>query len=149
MVSASLCEYLDAPKGAYIDTGFKPNDRTSVIADVTVTDFSQAEYWFGAWNVSYNNGAFAVCNDGVSNGQLYSGYGNSGGGSDPKLAAGRHLIHFANGVVTVDGEVHTDRSGQAAFQVNYNLYIFGQNRAGTLRTGGGAIVFTPALRTGI
>ncbi|MBO7683765.1 MAG: hypothetical protein J6T51_03465 [Kiritimatiellae bacterium] len=131
-LTRTVLEYLDAPKNAYIDTGFKPNSKTSVIADVTVLDQTKADYWFGAWNTSYKGGAFAVCND---SGSLYSGYGDSGGGSNPKLGAGRHVINFTNGVVNVDGAMHTDRSGQAAFQVNYNLYIFGQNRAGTFTPG--------------
>lgn len=135
-LTRTVLEYLDAPKNAYIDTGFKPNNKTSVIADVTVLDYTKTDYWFGAWNTNYKSGAFAVCNDGSN---LYSGYGNSGGGTNPKLGAGRHIIHFTNGVVNVDGAMHTDRSGQAAFQVNYNLYIFGQNRAGTFTPGGSQV----------
>ena len=131
-VAVSVLEYLEAPRGAYIDTGFKPNNKTSVIADVTVLTSNKSEYWFGAWNVAYNNGAFAVCNDG---GNLYTGYGNSGGGSNPRIAAGRHTIHFTNGVTYVDGSLHTDRSAGGTFQVNHNLYIFGQNRAGSFLTG--------------
>ena len=128
----SVLEYLEAPRGAYIDTGFKPNNKSSVIADVTVLTSNKSEYWFGAWNVAYNNGAFAVCNDG---GNLYTGYGNSGGPSNPRIAAGCHTIHFTNGVTYVDGSLHTDRSAGGTFQVNHNLYIFGQNRAGSFLTG--------------
>ena len=131
-VAVSVLEYLEAPNGAYIDTGFKPNNKSSVIADVTVLTSNKSEYWFGAWNVAYNNGAFAVCNDG---GNLYTGYGNSGGGSNPRIAAGRHTIHFTNGVTYVDGSLHTDRSAGGTFQVNHNLYIFGQNRKGSFVTG--------------
>ena len=123
--------YLDAPRGSYIDTGFKPNEKTRVVLDVTVR--GNKEYWLGAWNTSYNTGAYAVCND---EGGIYSGFGNSGGGSQPVIANGRHTIDFDGGVVKVDGNVHTDRSGQV-FQVNYNLYLFAQNRIGvaTPRTG--------------
>ena len=116
--------YLDAPRCSYIDTGFKPNEKTRVVLDVTVR--GNKEYWFGAWNTSYNTGAYAVCNDGSG---IYSGFGNSGGGSPPVIANGRHTIDFDGGVVKVDGNVHTDRSGQV-FQVNYNLYLFAQNRKG-------------------
>ena len=52
--------YIDAPKDAYIDTGFKPNQNTRVVMDVTV--LSGREYWFGCWNSAYNRGAFAVGN---------------------------------------------------------------------------------------
>ena len=142
-VAVSVLEYLEAPNGAYIDTGFKPNNKSSVIADVTVLTSNKSEYWFGAWNVAYNNGAFAVCNDG---GNLYTGYGNNGGGSNPRIAAGRHTIHFTNGVTYVDGSLHTDRSAGGTFQVNHNLYIFGQNRAGKFQTGQSAKLHIHSLK---
>ena len=124
----SEVEYLDAPNGSYIDTGFQPNERTSVVADFTVVDSTKHEYFFGAWNTDYKTEAFAVGND-VKN--LYSGFGNSGGGNGKPIVNGRHVIEFTNGVVRVDGTLHTNRSGQSPFQVNHNLYIFAQNRSGS------------------
>lgn len=118
--------YIDVPHGRYLDTGFKPNQDTRVVMDVTVLG-TKAAYWFGCWNVAFNNGAFAVGND---SGNVYSGYGNNGGGNGPKVSTGRHTIDFDNGVVKVDGTVHTTRTAND-FQVNYNLYLFTQNRAGT------------------
>ena len=120
--------YIDVPKGYYIDTGFKPNQDTRVVVDVTVRN--TMEYWFGCWNSAFNDGAFAVCNDG---GKLFSGYGNSGGGVAPIIGIGRHTVELDKGIVKVDGATHTDRSGQASFQLNYNLYLFAQNRKGSTK----------------
>ena len=117
--------YIDAPKGAYIDTGFKPDSNTRVVMDVDVQ--GAGEYWFGMWNVGYNNGAFAVGNDGNN---VYTGYGNQGGGNGQRVSNGRHTLDYSNGVFKVDGTVHTTRTGTFG-PLNYNLYLFAQNRSGS------------------
>ena len=122
---AQVESYIDAPKGAYIDTGFKPDSNTRVVMDVDVQ--GAGEYWFGMWNVDYNNGAFAVGND-VNN--VYTGYGNQGGGNGQRVSNGRHTLDYSNGVFRVDGNVHTTRTGTFG-PLNYNLYLFAQNRKGT------------------
>ena len=130
--AAQVESYIDAPKGAYIDTGFKPDSNTRVVMDVDVQ--GAGEYWFGAWNVAWNNGAFAVCNDG---GNVYVAYGSGDqcGGNGSVVPSGRHTIDFDKGVFKVDGNVHTTRTGTFG-QLNYNLYLFAQNRSGTAGTYG-------------
>ena len=126
---AQVESYFDAPKGAYIDTGFKPDSNTRVVMDVDVQ--GGGEYWFGAWNVAWNNGAFAVGNDGN---EVYIGYGSGsscgGTGNGSRVTNGRHTIDFDKGVFKVDGTVHTTRTGTFG-QLNYNLYLFAQNRSGS------------------
>ena len=58
-----------APRGAYSDTGYKPNQNSRTMMDVTVQ--GAGEYWFGCWDRDYKDGAFAFCNDGNS---IYAGY---------------------------------------------------------------------------
>ncbi len=118
-------EYTDVPKGQYIDTGFKPNQDTRVVMDVTVQN--AREYWFGAWNSGYNSGAYAVGNDA---GGIYTGYGNQGGTDINLLADGRHTIDYNKGKLIIDGETVKTRSAND-FLVNYNLYLFAQNRTGS------------------
>ncbi len=121
--------YIDAPRGAYIDTGFKPDSNSRVVMDVDVQ--GGGEYWFGTWNVAWNNGAFAVGNDGN---EVYIGYGSGsscgGTGNGSRVTNGRHTIDFDKGVFKVDGTVHTTRTGTFG-QLNYNLYLFAQNRSGS------------------
>lgn len=124
-IAAVELTYIDPFRGTWIDTGIKPNNKTRVVMDVTVGN--TYEYWFGVWDEAYNKATYAVCNDGSN---VYSGFGNSGGGKGSVVANGRHTIDFSNGVVRVDGVVHTDRSGQT-FQLNNNLYLFSQNRNGS------------------
>ena len=118
--------FIDVPKGAYIDTGFKPDSNTRVVMEVTVQNAS--EYWFGAWNVAWDNGAFAAGND-FSNVYVAYGSGNQCGGSGQRVANGRHVLDYSNGVFRVDGNVHTTRTGTFG-KLNHNLYLFAQNRGG-------------------
>ena len=121
-------QYLDAPKNAYIDTGFAPNNNTRVVFDVTVR--GTLESWFGVSDDSSGNWwktkVFGVSNDG---GGVYSGFGNLGGTAGSVAANGRHTIEFDKGVFKVDGAVHTTHSGQT-FQLSRSLYtlIIERNR---------------------
>ena len=123
--------YIDVPNGCYIDTGFKPNQDTRVVMDVTVNEQSGGkpcrEYWFGCWNGNYNSGAFTVYNEYVG---YVSGYGNSGNIANSGISPGRHVIELDKGLVKVDGETLFNHSGQEDFQVDYNLFLFKQNRKG-------------------
>ena len=129
--SPSSPAYIDASKDAYIDTGFKPNQNTRVVIDVTVQ--GAGEYWFGCWDGAFNQGAFAAGNDERN---VYTGFGNSGGGHGDIIPNGRHTLDYDKGTFKCDGTVHTARSGQT-FQLNNSLYLFAQNRKGTATACGG------------
>lgn len=116
-------EYVDVIKGVYVDTGIYPDNNTRVVMDVTVQ--STGEYWFGAWNNGYTSGAYAVCNDVDT---VYIGYGNDGGGKIKALTNGRCELDFSDGVLKVNGAVKYTMQSQDAFQVNYTLFLFGQDR---------------------
>ena len=119
-------EYVDAANGVYVDTGFCPNQNTRVVMDVTVQGGGAYEYWFGVFK-AYNEEAFAVGN---TKDNVYSGFGNTGGGNGKAVASGRHTIDYDKGVLKVDGTTHTTRSGQT-FQLDKSIYLFMQNRQGT------------------
>ena len=102
-------EYLDAPKGAYIDTGFAPNQNTRVVIDVTVQN--TVESWFGATDDSTDNWwktkVFSVSNNGVPG--VYSGFGNTGGDAQSAVPVGRHTIDYDKGALKVDGVAQNPR----------------------------------------
>lgn len=105
-------------------TDFKPDQDTRVVMDVDVAN--TIEYWFGAWNIAYNTGAFAAGNDG--NG-VYIGYDGQGGTLAPLVSNGRHTVEMDKNAWKVDGTaVHT--FNYTTLSVNYDLVLFGQNRAG-------------------
>ena len=95
-------QYLDAPKNAYIDTGFAPNNNTRVVLDITVRNTEES--WFGVSDDSssdyWKTKAFAVSRDPNS---VYTGFGNEGGGTNPNVDMGRHTIDYDKGLIKVDG----------------------------------------------
>ncbi|MCQ2394553.1 MAG: CotH kinase family protein [Kiritimatiellae bacterium] len=118
---------LIAPRGAYFNTGFYPDQNSRVC--VTIDVQKNVEYWFGAWNTDWNNQAFALGNDG---GGVYVGFGNSGSGTDrAPVPAGLHTMELDAGVYRLDGVVKRTISGYT-FKLNYPLYLFAQNRKGTM-----------------
>ena len=132
-------QYLDAPKNAYIDTGFAPNNNTRVVFDVTVR--GTLESWFGVSDDSSGNWwktkVFGVSNDGRG---VYSGFGNLGGTAGSVAANGRHTIEFDKGVFKVDSATHTTHSGQT-FQLSRSLYLFADNRPNGVNTKDGTVRF--------
>ena len=114
----------------YINTGFNANQNTRVVMEVK--DTGRAAYWFGAWNSSYNSGAYACCND---YGGIYSGYDGQGG-TQGSYVTGNAVVDMNKNVVSINGSTHRTFSN-STFQVNYPLYLFGQNRAGTFAVRGG------------
>ena len=133
-------DYIVAPNGAYIDTGYEPNQNTHVVMDVTVQ--GALEYWFGAWTNNWDNGVYALGND---NGEVYCGYGSGrpscGGIKGPDgsgLPTGRVTVALEKGVVYTNDVVWSNaHSTNLEFTVNYNLYLFAQNRKGTAKPGDG------------
>ena len=124
--------YIDVPNGAYIDTGFKPNQNTRVVMDVTVQD--TREYWCGVWDTAdWHNRAFAFGNDNTGVYTAFVKTGKSNNGTTGALVAnGRHVLDFDKGVFKVDGATHTSRSaGGEVYQWIYPLYLFAQNRTGS------------------
>ena len=126
------------PRDVYFDTGFAPNQDTRTVMDVTVQ--STTEYWFGMWDNGFNDHAYAVGNDG---GNVYTGYGNNGGGTVAPLSQGRKLIDFDHGKLIVDGGSPLHTRTLNTFQNVHSIYFFAQNRIGnpTYRDGQKTIVF--------
>ena len=126
------------PRGVYIDTGYKPNQNTRVVMDVTVQ--GAGEYWFGCWDEDYNKGAYALGNDGEMG--VYFGMGNTGGSyisesTGKGVLPGRHTVEVDSWISKFDGKKSYDRRDDknpdlSDFQLKNNLWLFAQNRKGTL-----------------
>ena len=134
--SYTAVDYIVAPRDSYIDTGYKPNQDTRVVMDVTVQGVR--EYWFGCWDEDYNKGAFAFGNDGTG---IYAGYGNQGGTFGSVIANGRHSVELDKNVVKVDGGAtfkwaYDEDFGREGSLAN-SLFLFAQNRKGTAKPGDG------------
>ena len=138
-------EYLFAPNGSYIDTEFAPNGNTKMTMEVEVQG-AKKEYWWGVWDNSYSDMAYAVGIDGPH--EIYVGYVKGGGGmwgvdgspSPRDLAVGDRIIvtldknHVT--VKTADNEiVFLDKNRWKEvlgdLQLENTIYLFKQNRKGT------------------
>ena len=117
-------EFLDVGVGAYIDTGFKPNENTKVVMEVMVR--GDIEYWFGAWDIDYRHSAFALGND---SGGVYCGYGNQGGTEGSLVSPGRHKVELGGFCFKLDNANVRPFSSEH-FSLNSTLYLFAQNRNG-------------------
>ena len=126
-------DHIVAPRGAYVDTGYRPNQNTHVVMDVTVQGLN--EYWFGCWDEAYNKGAFALGNDDRLG--VYYAVGNDGGsvksdkGVDGLVSKGRHAVEITPYSFLVDGVEWMAKGRQGDFRLLNNLYLFAQNRKGT------------------
>ena len=128
-------DYIVAPNGAYIDTGYKPNQNTHVVMDVTVQ--GALEYWFGCWTNDYNRGAFALGNDGEYG--IYYAIGDDGGsfkkvdgGQDGRVPDGRQTVEVTPWEFKVNAVTWTEKveSSRKDFHLDEPLYLFAQNRKG-------------------
>ena len=125
-----IVEFIYAPERSAIRTGVKPNQGTVVEMDVDVQ--GDSEYWFGVWDVDWNQSVYAFCNDKTSK---FCAYGNEGGGVDQPVSQGRHVIKLENGGFYVDGSRVATRGAQT-FQLNNDLALFAQNRLGAFAVKG-------------
>ena len=120
-------DYISVPNGTYFNTDFFPNQDTRVVMDVGVVDM--VEYWFGCWNIGYNNGAYAFCNDGA--GGIYCGYGTDGGTSGTTVPNGRQVVELDKNLAKVNGTV-VRTMNPSTFSLVYPLTLFAQNRTGSI-----------------
>ena len=121
-------EYIESSGEQYIDTGFKPNQDTSIIVDIAFnTTTTQGAY--GA-RTSGSSKAFTLIwmTNGYYRFYYNNGYNNfTAGITDPTV---RHTIKHEKNVLTI-GDATLSRT-YAAFQCDYNLYLFAHNQAGTV-----------------
>ena len=126
--------YVVVPSNVYVNTHFKPDSNTRVEMKVKVQGTS--EYWFGCWDGNWDDRAFALGND-VST--VYCGYGSGAtcGGILGIIPTWRVTVALEKGVVyTNDAVWSAAHQSDATFALTNNLYLFAQNRNGTVGVGG-------------
>ena len=123
-------EYIQSSGTQYIDTGFKPNQDTSVFATAKITDVSSYPSIFGARNKNtqmywmYNNGNGAISTSFVVkiNSTEYS----------LSSAFGEKQTYSIDSGIAKVGESNVNVS-MGTFQSSYNLYLFGTDNVGSLQ----------------
>lgn len=120
-----------APRGAYIDTKYKPNQNSRTMMDVTVQ--GKMEYWFGVSGANYTTDAYGLLND-YDLGIYYAVDDNGGSFKATAAAAndgcvpnGRHTVGITPYSLLVDGEEWATKARMGNFQLTKNLYLFASN----------------------
>ena len=116
-------EYIQSSGTQYIDTGFKPNQDTRVVAkfDMIQTDTAWRKLW-GSGSGSYNLD-FALWNDGTT--KLQSYYGTKTNNAVPitgmslNVDANKNIWEYSGETITFDKD---------NFTCAYSMYIFNVNK---------------------
>ena len=130
-------EYIQSSGTQYIDTGFKPNQDTRVVCEVggySIADNS-ATNLFGARTSTSSSDQFSFNIAGSTN--YRSDYYNSRVGYSTELSfSGKIHIDKNKNVCSIesDGTTYTVTNTQGTFQTPFNLFIFGENRNGSVHT---------------
>lgn len=127
-------EYIVAPRGSYIDTGYQPNQKTHVTMTVVVQ--GAMEYWFGCWDQDYNSGAYALGNDGTFG--MYFAVNDDGGSFHRDRGGvpdGQHKVEITPWEFRVDDVKWCEKVAKYKFgPLKSKLYLFAQNRNGSAFT---------------
>ena len=121
--------------GSYIDTGIKPDNTTKVI--VWARNFQPGGgNLFGSRTSSISN-RFCLLTPGAANaGRIRIDYGNANDTyADDQFAnlSHYHKYELYQGVLKIDDVTIAATGTQPTFSGTYNLYLFGNNNAGTLQ----------------
>ena len=130
-------EYIQSSGTQYIDTGFKPNQDTRVVCEVggySIADNSVTNL-FGARTSTSSSDQFSFNIAGSTN--YRSDYYNSRVGYSTELSfSGKIHIDKNKNVCSIesDGTTYTVTNTQGTFQTPFNLFIFGENRNGSVHS---------------
>lgn len=123
-------EYIQSSGTQYIDTGFKPNQNTSIICDFQIVSTSGWNTVFGSWTRSGNTYVRAFTFLVNSDGQFRDSYGSIHTLLPTSLARNeRYVVNKQKNVCTVGGETVTATT--STFSCSYNLYLFSGNTGGS------------------
>ena len=122
-------EYIENIGSSYIDTEYKPNNTTHIIADIemSVSTEEKSYYYFG----SRGGGSFYTYS--TYNNYIESRYG-SGTPLQTSSLGGRYVVE-RDGNKTIIASQKTLTHTETEFQSEYNMYLFTINNGGTPYSG--------------
>lgn len=119
-------EYIQSSGTQYIDTGFKPNHNTRVVADCYLDSAASTMSAFGAWTGTSTN---AFIHAGKSDNSACVFFYGTGNTSISVSKTGRHLIDFNMNEASIDG-VSASATTQT-FYCTYSMFLMAYNSAGS------------------
>lgn len=121
-------EYLESSGTQYIDTGFKHNQSTRVVADFECFSGSVHPQVFGASGSSYGNSLLFL---GYKDLSKFLSYYNGTRIDYEADISGRHTIDANKNIFTLDNETVIASFDSATFTSSFNMYLFAYNNNGT------------------
>ena len=132
-------EYIQSTGTQYIDTGFKPNQNTRVVMDVTPIDVSLGKMWC-AFGVRQNDIYFGLYKASTGNMNLTWFYGSNYSNYFTVDYAKRHNLEVNKNAASVDG-ISKSYAAQT-FQFTIPLFLLCDNAAGSPTSAGAALLYS-------
>lgn len=130
--------YIQSSGTQAIDTGFKPNQDTRLIADVSWEPTGATQWLFGCRTATNDRTYNCV----RVNGRYRSDYNNTSTGATLSVnPSGRFKIDKDRNITKIDGAVACTLT-YGAFQAQYNLALFANNNAGKITGGTSAKLYS-------
>ena len=132
-------EYIKSSGTQYIDTGFKPNQNTRVVMDVTPVDVILGKMWC-AFGVRQNDIYFGLYKASTNNMNLTWFYGSNYSNYFTVDYAKRHNLEVNKNAASVDG-ISKSYTAQT-FQFTIPLFLLCDNAAGSPTSAGAALLYS-------
>ena len=132
-------EYIKSSGTQYIDTGFKPNQNTRVVMDVTPVDVILGKTWC-AFGVRQNGIYFGLYKASTGNMNLTWFYGSNYSNYFTVDYAKRHNLEVNKNAASVDG-ISKSYAAQT-FQFTIPLFLLCDNAAGSPTSAGAALLYS-------
>ena len=132
-------EYIKSSGTQYIDTGFKPNQNTRVVMDVTPVDVILEKMWC-AFGVRQNDIYFGLYKASTRNMNLTWFYGSNYSNYFTVDYAKRHNLEVNKNAASVDG-ISKSYAAQT-FQFTIPLFLLCDNAAGSPTSAGAALLYS-------
>ena len=132
-------EYIKSSGTQYIDTGFKPNQNTRVVMDVTPVDVILEKMWC-AFGVRQNDSYFGLYKASTRNMNLTWFYGSNYSNYFTVDYAKRHNLEVNKNAASVDG-ISKSYTAQT-FQFTIPLFLLCDNAAGSPTSAGAALLYS-------
>lgn len=113
-------QYIQSSGTQYVDTEFKPNQDSRIIAKLSTSE-TGSHTVFGA-DLSWTDNGFAL-------GVGFAHYGKETGTISGLANGSSHEVDFNKNTISIDGSTVLTM-GTSTFSVSYNLALFANNRAG-------------------
>lgn len=134
-------EYIENPSYAYINTLFKPNNKTKIEVSVELVNINKLQWIYGARNDQQNSSLAILYGAKVGTANLNYGYlrydfGNKQNSNNNFIENKKWKISNESNVLTyTDGteeNTYTITCANNSFTCNYNLYLFNLNNRNTV-----------------